>query len=317
MSQQPRIFDEARSDKRLVDQLEALFVQQRATWQTLREGEKLLAGTTVKELRHDRDRVVVQGNPGRRQSIHARVDPVSVGRRACFLCTENMPPEERCIAFEELLLFPNPYPVLGLHLTVPSREHLPQEIRGRVGSMLRLSRALGQGMLVFYNGARCGASAPDHFHFQACKSDGVPLLEQLPDRQLREGVTAFRSFGRGMLVCRDTDAERMVLHLERILEALSRINPEDEEPMVNIVAVFRDERHHAVLFPRARHRPAAFFAEGPSRISVSPAALEMAGILVVADPDHLERVDERAALAIYGEVSFREEEFTRLVEMVT
>jgi hypothetical protein len=257
--------------------------------------------------------IVVQANPGRRKSTHAKVDPESISQRPCFLCPENIPPEEKGIAFGDLVILPNPYPVLRRHFTVPSREHVPQRLEGRVADMLGLARALGPDMLVFYNGPGCGASAPDHFHFQACSNSGIPLLTHLPGGG-EDGRLALTSFGRRLLVCSDQGAGNTVDFVSRVLE---RLPPEDPEPLINVLAVYRQGRYLTVLWPRSKHRPDCYFKEGEARIAVSPAALEMAGILVVADPEHFDRVDQQTAVSIYREVSLDAGEFDDLAKAVT
>lgn len=290
--------------------IEDLLVYQRGNWDVFREGEESLAGMRTRTLSEGAARVLVQENPGRRKSTHARVDPESISRRPCFLCAENIPPQERGIAFGDLVLLPNPYPVHARHLTIPAREHRPQRIEGRIPEMFELARGLGPGMMVIYNGPRCGASAPDHFHFQACSSAGVPLLDELP----AEGKHRLQSFGRRLLACGDRDAWKALEFVNRVLD---RLPAHDPEPLVNILAVYRDGRYLAVVWPRSRHRPGCYFENGGARIAVSPAAMEMAGILVVAEPEHFDRVDRQTAVSIYAEVSLNVAEFEELARVVT
>ena len=174
-----KIFDTAQSEIELPGMIELLLENQRKNWPLLRTGEEWLGQTLSKILYQNRSHIIVQANPGRRKSTQAKVDPASISERPCFLCVENLPKEERGIAFGPFVLLPNPYPILPRHLTIPIREHQPQKIYGQIENMLKLTHALGSEMLVYYNGARGGASAPDHFHFQACSAHGVPLLAEL------------------------------------------------------------------------------------------------------------------------------------------
>jgi hypothetical protein len=300
----------------LTAQIDDLLENQRATWRTFREGEEALAEMKSKVLREGGARIVVQANAGRRKSIHAMVDPVSVSQRPCFLCPENMPPEERGIGRDELVILPNPHPILPRHLSIPTREHRPQKLSGHVEAMLELAGDMGPDMLVLYNGARCGASAPDHFHFQAASSLGVPLFEEVRGNEKTDAVTPYTSFGRRMLVFRNRNADRVVDLIGRTLEILSSFKSGEDEPLVNIIALYRSDGYQTFVFPRAEHRPACYFAEGDQRISVSPGSLEMAGIMVVADADHFDRVDVATARGILDEVSLDEERFRVLVENV-
>jgi hypothetical protein len=295
-------------------QIDALLENQRAAWRTFREGEGALAEMKSKVLSEGSARIIVQANPGRRTSIHARVDPVSVSRRPCFLCPENLPPEERGIGRGELVLLPNPHPILPRHLSIPTREHRSQELSGQVDTLLGLARDLGPDMLVLYNGARCGASAPDHFHFQAASSIGVPLFEEVEGIGKKDDVLPHTSFGRRMLVFQSRDADRIQNLIRKTLEVLSSFGSGGDEPLINIIILYRGDRYKAFVFPRAKHRPTCYFAEGDDRISVSPGSLEMAGIMVVADADHFDRVDETTAQAILEEVSLEEKRFQMLLE---
>lgn len=281
----------------LVDRVGELLVEQRAAWPQLARGTLALAGMRERVLEQGGARVVLQANPGRRASVHARVDAASVAARPCFLCPENMPAEERGVGVGDLVVLPNPFPIVPDHLTIPSREHQPQRLAGRQRTLLELARALGSRMLVFYNGPRCGASAPDHFHFQAGASDGVPLLAETNARG--DPVEPISRFGRRGILLRGAEPEGVADRVARILGVMGE---GEEEPLVNVVAVHRDGCYNAFVFPRVAHRPECYFADEPARISVSPAALEMMGYLVLADVDHIDRIDAGVAHDIFTEV---------------
>ncbi len=315
------ILDNHVAGSNLAVQIDAMFAQQRENWPLLQDGMTALGQAKSRVLAHDGAQIVLQANPGRRASTHAKVDAKTIARRPCFLCPENFPAEERGIAFGELVILPNPFPILPRHCTIPDRTHTPQQLAGRIAAMLELAQAIGPDMLVFYNGPRCGASAPDHFHFQACDVANIPLLDELPLREQSSVCTTHQSFGRHMLVFADCRAEKVQEWIQQAVDAwrqLSGANDPtgDAEPMLNLLAFFRDGRHVCVLFPRAAHRPACYFADGPDRIAISPAALEMAGLLVVAEPDHFDRVDVTVARQIYEEVSAEETLCTQLLKAI-
>jgi hypothetical protein len=319
----------------LAPQLERLFAQQRQHWSLLREGEASLATIETKTLECSGAQVIVQANPVRKRSIHAQVDEKSIAARSCFLCPENMPAEERGIGLGDLVVLPNPYPILRWHCTVPERTHRPQRLAGRIVKLLELAQAIGPEMLVFYNGARCGASAPDHFHLQACDARNIPLLSELPLAGDGALCQAHSSFGRNMLLMANPQADRLQQQLEHVLSVLGEKgvgtllceapegpfrqkspDPFSSEPMFNLIALVRDGRYWAILFPRAAHRPSCFSAPGDARLAISPAALEMAGLLVVSDPDQLDRVDTLTAHTIYQEVSLNDTRFAQFMQGV-
>jgi hypothetical protein len=293
--------------------IEELFTQQRSTWPALRDGEAALAHLQRKTLTSDGESIIVQVNPARRRSTQANTDAKAIAARACFLCPENMPPEERGVAFEDLVLLPNPFPILPLHCTIADRIHRPQQIGGRVATFLHLAQEIGPDMAALYNGPRCGASAPDHFHLQAARASDIPILAQLPAINDSRPVVPHSSFGRNMLLICGISAADVAFNIERSIEALRQIEATSDEAMFNLVAHFNAGRCAAVLFPRVAHRPACYFATGAEQLLVSPAVLEMCGILVATEPDHFTRIDAHVARGIYEEVSISAAQFADLI----
>ena len=298
-------------DRPLGEQINALFAQQRATWPALSDGEAALDHLHRKKLHVGEDAIIVQLNPARRASTTAKTDARSLAARPCFLCPENMPPEERGVSFEDLVVMPNPFPILRMHCTIAARGHRPQQLSGNVDTFLRLARELGPTMAVFYNGPKCGASAPDHFHFQAAPAAEIPILAQSPSFAQGE-VTVHSSFGRTLICYTGSDPHRLQAQLERSIDALGTIEQSVEEPMLNLLGHWRDG-YRIVLYPRTAHRPARYFSSGPDRLAVSPAVLEMSGIMVTTELADFERIDAPTARAIYAEVSVAQDLAHQLV----
>jgi uncharacterized protein DUF4922 len=289
----------------LRERIDELFAEQRLNWPMLRDGEAALGQLQKKTLTSGGDSIIVQMNPARRASTQAKTDAQSVAARKCFLCPENMPAEERGMAFEDLVLMPNPFPVLPMHCTIAAREHRPQAIAGRIEQFLRLAAAIGPDLAVLYNGPMCGASAPDHFHFQCVRADAMPIWRQLP--VFGHGAAPFFPFGRGMVVIREDAVERTARYLEPTITGLPRDKNDRNEAKFNLAARFLDGQFTALIFPRTAHRPACYFAEGAKRMAVSPAVLEMCGVLVVTEPADFERIDPAFAHSIYEEVCLQPE----------
>jgi hypothetical protein len=308
-----RVLESVRFGDDLSAPIARMLEQQRRTWALLAAGDASFGRIVSRWIEDGGSKVVVQSNPGRRTSTSAKVDAGSVAARPCFLCEENLPAEERGVAFgDALVAFANPFPIICDHLSIVSRTHVPQRIFGRVREMLALARALGSKMLVFYNGPACGASAPDHFHFQAGDRRLLPIADDLARVSRREHV-ALETFGRRALVVRSASEDALAQRIEQQIAALATVVRAEDEPMINLVATF-DGEHTVYLFPRQKHRPACFFATGEDRILWSPGALDMAGIAVIADPDHFDRVTNSVARAVYDEVSLSAESFRRWME---
>jgi hypothetical protein len=211
---------------------------------------------------------------------------------------------------------PNPFPILPLHCTIAARDHRPQKLDGQIGKFLRLAKELGPDLAALYNGPRCGASAPDHFHFQAVRANEIPILSQLPTLDTASRITPHTTFRRNLLIITGTNADEVAADIERSIDALRQIEAVSHEPMLNLLAHFADDRYTVALFPRAAHRPKCYFATGPDQLLISPAVLEMCGILVATELEHFERINVPIAGKIYEEVSLNSEHFDRLAAAV-
>src|SRR5215813_8446508 len=181
----PYLPDKSRPDFRGL--AEGLAEQQLTTWPMLRDAVAGLARVEYKRLRVRGSEVLAQFNPQRIVSTAAKVDAAAIKQRPCFLCAENLPPEERGIAFgADFVALYNPFPVLPRHLVITSRQHIPQTIDGNFGTLLDLALDLGDEFFALYNGAACGASAPDHLHFQACERKLPPIISEIETWERRD-----------------------------------------------------------------------------------------------------------------------------------
>ncbi|MBS1792137.1 MAG: DUF4922 domain-containing protein [Acidobacteria bacterium] len=291
----------------------ALLQQQYATWPMLRDATNALAQVRYKEFSVAGSTVRAQFNPARIVSTAAKVDAASISNRPCFLCADNLPPEERGIAFgDELVVLCNPFPVLRDHLVIASREHTPQAIAGNLGAMFDLARELGEKWFVLYNGPRCGASAPDHFHFQACTRAEVPLFADF-DFWLRRnstevGYVVNHNYRFKVMACGGDNRQELVDWLERAVGHLAAVAKADAEPMLNLMATFQNDQWAVFILPRGKHRPACYDAEGDAKLTISPAAIDLAGVVVVPQHDHFERVTAENLEAIFAEVGLSDEQ---------
>jgi hypothetical protein len=325
----------AQNDSSVIEHVNALIEHQKQSWPMLAEGYAAFEAMETKRAQVDGSDVIVQHNPKRIRSTAARVDKESVGARACFLCSDSLPVEEKAIAYgDDLMILCNPFPILDRHLSIVHRDHTAQQIDDNLELMLQLARDLAPDYFVLYNGPQCGASAPDHLHFQACLRSGLPIEALLADdpseaahcdicaTSASEGFELFTltNGGRTVIVFRGNRGDELGGWVYQTINELSRDsfgnNSFGNEPMVNIISTYDKNQWTVYLFPRARHRPACFFAEGEERLLVSPGAIDMAGVIVVPERDHFERIGAEQVEAIYAEVSLGEDRVIEVVERV-
>ncbi len=290
----------------------ALIHQQLATWPALRDATTALEQVQYKELIVKGSRVLAQFNPARIVSTAAKVDTASIQARPCFLCAENLPAEEKGVPFgENYVVLCNPFPVLKDHLVISDRQHTPQAIAPRIDDLLHLTAALGSEYFTLYNGPACGASAPDHHHFQACSRAGVPLFDEInhwPRTSLVQQddleVFTLTDYRLKIFVASGKKMDTMRAWFQTILSCLAQETGATTEPLINVVATHQSERWFLYVFPRAQHRPACYYAEGEHKLTISPAGIDLTGVLVVPDPIHFARVTAADVTQIYTEITW-------------
>ena len=290
-----------------------LLSEQKKAWDDLREGYELFGQGRERKIQCTGFSVRLQYNPGRMRSSTAPVGDRDRNDRPCFLCLNHLPEAQKGILYRgEYLILCNPMPVFSSHFTVSHLDHRPQTITEHVDNYLQLIADLGPGWTVLYNGPKCGASAPDHLHFQAIPSGQMPIEKEMRDEKrlalmtkVDDGVALYRvrGLGREAMVLEGDHSITLGNAFKRFLDALKKVLLVDEEPMVNIAGYHEERTWWLVIFPRRKHRPAAFFREGDARMMVSPGVIDMAGFLITPVERDFDRLDAAAVEGIYREVS--------------
>jgi ATP adenylyltransferase/5',5'''-P-1,P-4-tetraphosphate phosphorylase II len=318
------------ADKDYASQTKALLAQQKTAWEQLAEGYKSLQTVEVKTFGFDDFNIKVQFNPGRITSSSARVDPKSIKERSCFLCAENLPADQLGIRYRnDYIILCNPFPIFPEHFTIPHVRHIPQQITGDVFlTQLELSRDLGKYYTVFYNGPRCGASAPDHLHFQAGTKGFMILEDEFPVIKEKYGKKIYQSDKIAVIAIDDTlrryiaiessDANAVTEAFNTFYEAYASLTDDDEEPMMNILSSYNpiDSDWRIIIFPREKHRPSFYFAEGDENILLSPAAVDFGGVLITPLEKDFRKITREDIIRMFEEVSIERGKFKELVEML-
>jgi len=286
----------------MIDELENLFKQQARAWPQLAKGIEGLARAKTRRVRIDWFDIFVRHIPHRVSSTTASVDWESVAKRPCFLCVENMPPEEEGVQFgNDFTIYCNPFPIVDHHLTITHREHGLQRIANQFGNMLDLAAAL-PGYFVIYNGPECGASAPDHMHFQAGSRGLLPIEK---DTAGLPGITV-PNYGRNVFLFHGQDRSASIDRIDRAIDLLAQITGKHGEPLVNLMVFHEKGEWVTYLFPRGKHRPEVFHT---AELTVSPASIDLCGIFVVPLAQDFERITGDAIAAIFREVTLPDSQF--------
>ena len=300
--------------------IDRLFTKQLRDWDVAGANYAALAATVTRTLSLGESTVTLQFNPERRRSSAARVDKKSLAKRSCFLCTENQPAKQRAMLWgNRYKIQVNPYPIFRRHLTIADLNHVPQHLAGRVGDMLSLAKDLPD-FVIFYNGPQCGASAPDHAHFQAGVKGAMPLCDEIVHATtmlLADGDEGFIGFvdmlGRSLFTIETTTQRAAERYALRLLDLLP-VNDGADEPMVNVLCWW-DKTDHAwrlVFFPRRKHRPACY-GEGEGRLLLSPGTVDMGGLWAVPEFKDFESLTPEMIQSLYNELCMSRKELSPII----
>ena len=295
------------------------FNRQLEMWEDARHRFRDLKHVEVRQLS---DQLKVQFNPARIVSTGAKIDKHTLGERPCFLCERNRPKEQMTKQIDDhFQLLVNPFPILPVHFTIPATKHQPQSIYRHYGEMHRLL-SLHSELMVFYNGPKCGASAPDHLHFQAGTSGVLPLqtnwqrlsrnLTDIISLNDEEKISVLRDFlvPAFVIISKSEDSDEELFH--RLYRSMP-MRGDESEPMMNIIAWRKGDEFISVVIPREKHRPDAYFAEGEAQMMVSPGALDMAGLIITPREEDFSKINLDKATALLRECGISAEKMEAIV----
>lgn len=302
-----------------------LLSKQLATWPLAAKNYRALKDVQTRTFDMGGFCVHVQFNPARILSSGAKTDVSSLARRPCFLCPDQLPVEQERLPFGfRYLVLCNPYPIFPEHFTIPSREHAPQQIASRFDDWLDLIRRL-EGFTLFYNGPKCGASAPDHAHFQAVTGQAMPIDYEIEPWMRKHGhpvlrhpegtLSYFTHYLRNGFVIEARSRQAASELFRRVYDALE-IHPQEAEPRLNLFGRFGEEGWRLIVIPRRQHRPRQFDADGPDRLLSSPGAADMGGFFITARQEDFEKISPEILRDIYEQVCLGDKEIEEIAARI-
>lgn len=310
--------------KNLAEDIQKLLSDQKTEWELACKNFTGLENVQVREFAFDGFTVKVQFNPNRIVSSAAKVDKQSIEARPCFLCEENRPKEQRGVKFGDYSVLVNPFPIFPEHFTVPTFAHIPQQIQGNFRAMCDLAQEM-EDFTVFYNGPKCGASAPDHLHFQAGNRGFVPIDDEIEVMKKMYGkklpnkdcdLWAVKDGLRNFLVLESSDKDFVVTEFQKICEARQENSIVGDEPMMNVLMSFVSGFWRVLVFPRVLHRPSQYFEKGEKNILFSPASVDMGGVLITPLEKDFKKITKEDIQDLIKQVLLSDDEFDKFVEKI-
>lgn len=300
--------------------IDSLYNKQLPVWSLARCNYAQLDNAETRTINFDGTVVKVQHNPTRITS--ATSAPQKHQEGACFLCNENLPVEQIQLPYLDgkYKILVNPYPIFHRHFTIPATIHTPQRIDGRIKDMMQLAQDCTP-YTIFYNGPRCGASAPMHMHFQAAQAGFLPIEQQWKENRLSH---ILRHNSGELCVMNDTLRNAFIINahkstdaeylFDRLYHALPQVA--DEEPMMNVITRYEDDKWIIMVFPRVKHRPDCYYAQDHTQRVVSPGTVEMGGVIITPRQSDFEQLTAQEIKNIYAEISMPLDETDAIISQI-
>ncbi len=310
------------------DTLSGLFKEQLESWEMARGNYEALNSVITKEILVDGFPFKVQFNPARIVSSSAKVDAKSIQERKCFLCQENRPLVQKGLEYinnsetdNPYTVLINPFPIFPRHLTIPLLKHQDQLIHGRFDAMLNLAEVLTDYSL-FYNGPKCGASAPDHFHYQAGNKGFLPIENEYKKLQgniiYQNNTTKLSEITSGLngLLFMESQSKDDSISIFNKIYSVLEVKEGESEPMMNVISWFAKGVWYTAIFIRAKHRPSHYFAEGEANILLSPASVDLGGVFITPLEKDFNKISSTDIKDILNEVCVSYEELSQIAKKI-
>jgi len=305
--------------------LEELVETQKKNWPLVESNFSGLEKVEVRHFQFDGFQIKVQFNPERMHSTVSKTDQKSIAARPCFLCSENRPVEQDEIVFgDQFLILVNPFPIFKFHFTISSNTHIAQRFLPSALVFLELAGAM-EGLTVIYNGPECGASAPDHLHFQAGESTLLPLTEEFgrlknSSRKIYSGVNttvyAFDHYLRKMISIETPSISVGLEVIDIYYKYFQAMQPDKIEPMMNVLCSWKNGKWVIHLFPRKAHRPTHYFESGAKQILISPGSVDFGGVFILPRREDFDKITKENIVDILAQVCVNQDTFLELTEKI-
>ena len=88
---------------------------------------------------------------------------------------------------------------------------------------------------------------------------------------------------------------------------------DDTEPMMNVLAMYDASTGWTVcIFPRIKHRPDCYYAEGDERLLSSPASVDLGGVFILPIEEDFNKINTSLLASILEEICLSGEAIKQL-----
>lgn len=306
------------------------FLDQLSVWSLARDNFRALKDVRTRSLNVGGLDVMVQYNPARAISTKAKTDTASLSSRPCFLCGRNRPPQQGHLDFEgtkrkRYHIVVNPYPIFQNHFVIAADTHIPQNIAHRFIDILRLCKRHREYTFI-YNGPKSGASAPDHFHFQAFPCAQLPLEIDVRRGHSMEFVSRVRDaalyhytgFARGIFVIRGKTSKSVAKMFYRLLDCVPLLNEDDPEPGINLFSYYCGGEYCTIIVLRSVHRSSHYWSLDPAQhLTMSPGCVDMGGVFLTVEESDYKKLTSSLLESVLDQITVSDAVQAKVIERLT
>ena len=110
------------------------------------------------------------------------------------------------------------------------------------------------------------------------------------------------------MTLKGADKNKLVEVFNNFFEKFSAAQPDRPEPMLNILAWCDHDCLVVHLIPRKLHRPCQYFAEGKDKIILSPASVDIGGVIITPREEDFIKINKNDVEDIFRQVCLDEDE---------
>ncbi|MBQ8657287.1 MAG: DUF4922 domain-containing protein [Prevotella sp.] len=160
-------------------------------------------------------------------------------------------------------------------------------------------------------------------HPQPSTDEGIFHIEDYPctallirSRSAETGIRLFKKLYKAMESTMSHEAYRPYEPYKPYKSYEAHEPQKSPEPMMNIIAWRQGDTYLSVVFPRGKHRPDCYTAEGDAQYIISPGALDMGGLMITPREEDFRRITPEVAFDILREVSITQGELQHIMELL-
>ena len=144
-------------------------------------------------------------------------------------------------------------------------------------------------------------------------------IESLPKETIytteSTAASVLKNYQRNCFLIETKDREEGIRFF-KLLYNLLEVKEGDQEPMMNIITWYNNDIWYSCIFPREKHRPACFFAEGEENLLISPASVDLGGVFITPLEKDFEKITKEDISLILKEICIDSQQMQSITDKI-